>query len=100
VSDEEVGRLLGVDGRPVRQSRLQDVDIDDVGEFGHEIVIDETRLSGFDLPPAEGWQLWMDAISGVDLVEGTNTIRIERDTTTTDSFVVGVATVHWKEPVG
>jgi hypothetical protein len=70
----------------------------DVDAFGHGIVVNGTPLSGFDIPPAEGWQCWMDAVSGVDLVEGTNTIRIERDETTTDSLVVGVVTVHWKEP--
>jgi hypothetical protein len=71
----------------------------DVGEYGHEIYVNETPLTGFDIPPADGWQYWMDTISGVDLVEGENTIRIERDKSTTDAFVVGVVTVHWKEPV-
>ncbi|MFB6141364.1 MAG: hypothetical protein ABEJ26_13135 [Halosimplex sp.] len=71
----------------------------DVEEYGHEIRINGVALSGFDIPPAEGWQHWMDTLSGLDLSEGTNTVQIERDTTTTDAFVVGVVIVHWKEPV-
>jgi hypothetical protein len=27
----------------------------DVGEFGHEILVNGEPLTGFDLPPAEGW---------------------------------------------
>jgi len=71
----------------------------DVEEFGHEIRVNGTSLSGFDIPPAEGWQHWMDTLAGSSLVEGENRIRIERDTSTTDAFVVGVAVVHWREPV-
>ena len=68
----------------------------DVEAFGHEIRVNGTALTGFDVPPAEGWQQWMDTLSGASLHEGENTIRIERDTSTTDSFVVGVAVVHWR----
>lgn len=71
----------------------------DVEEYGHEIRVNETALSGFDVPPAEGWQHWMDTLAGVSLHEGANTVRIERDATTTDAFVVGVVVVHWREPV-
>ena len=71
----------------------------DVEEFGHEIRINGVALSGFDIPPADGWQHWMDTLSGVSLAEGENRIRIQRDTGTTDAFVVGVAVVHWREPV-
>jgi len=70
----------------------------DVEEYGHEIRVNGRSLSGFDIPPAEGWQHWMDTISGVDLTEGDNTLRVVRDADTTDAFVVGVVTVHWKEP--
>jgi len=71
----------------------------DVEEFGHEIRVNGTSLSGFDIPPAEGGQHWMDTLAGSSLVAGENRIRIERDTSTTDAFVVGVAVVHWREPV-
>ncbi|ELZ28875.1 hypothetical protein C475_04536 [Halosimplex carlsbadense 2-9-1] len=71
----------------------------DVEEYGHEIRVNGTALSGFDIPPRDGWQQWMDTLSGIDLVEGENTIKFERDTDTTDAFVVGVVVVHWKEPV-
>lgn len=70
----------------------------DVEEYGHEIRVNGAALSGFDIPPSEGWQHWMDTLSGIDLNEGANTIQIQRDTTTTDAFVVGVVIVHWKEP--
>jgi hypothetical protein len=71
----------------------------DVSEFGHEIVVNGEPLSGFDIPPSPGWQCWMDSITGTDLVEGENTLRVRRDAAADDAFVIGTATVHWKEPV-
>ena len=71
----------------------------DVGEYGHEVVINGDSLSGFDLPPRIGWQYWTDTIVGAALAEGTNTLRIARDADTDDSFAIGNVTVHWKEPV-
>jgi hypothetical protein len=70
----------------------------EVGTFGHEIHVNGEPLTGFDIPPAEGWQYWMDAVTGSTLNEGENTIRIERDTETRDAFAVGVVIVNWKEP--
>jgi hypothetical protein len=71
----------------------------DVGTYGHEIVVNGESLSGFDIPPAEGWQCWMDVLTGADLAEGENTIRVRRDDETDDSFVVGTLRVTWREPV-
>jgi len=71
----------------------------DVAEFGHEILVNGQPLSGFDIPPSSGWQCWMDSITGAPLVNGENTVRVRRDDTTDDAFVIGTATVHWKEPV-
>ena len=71
----------------------------EVGEYGHQIEINESALSGFDIPPNDGWQYWVDTLSGAELVEGTNTVRIRRDEDSDDSFAVGTVTVHWKEPV-
>lgn len=71
----------------------------DVGEYGHDIEINGDPLSGFDIPPGDGWQYWVDTVVGAELVEGTNTIRIVRDESTDDAFAVGTITVHWKEPV-
>lgn len=71
----------------------------DVGEYGHEIQINGESLSGFDLPPNEGWQYWVDTIVGAELVAGPNTIQILRDQSGADAFAVGTVTVHWKEPV-
>ena len=71
----------------------------DVGQYGHEILVNGDPLTGFDLPPGEGWQQWLDAITGASLAAGTNTIQIHRDTATDDAFAVGNLIVHWKEPV-
>ncbi|QLG29092.1 hypothetical protein HUG10_16835 [Halorarum halophilum] len=70
----------------------------DVGEYGHEIVLNGESLSGFDIPPNDGWQYWADSVTGVSLVEGTNTLALERDGDTDDAFAVGTVRVHWKEP--
>lgn len=71
----------------------------DVGTFGHDILINGEPLSGFDLPPASGWQHWMDTVTGTELVAGENTVEFRRDQDSPDSFVVGTVTVHWREPL-
>ncbi|MEF8853512.1 MAG: hypothetical protein V5A44_05125 [Haloarculaceae archaeon] len=71
----------------------------DIGAYTHEIVLNGDPLSGFDVPPAEGWQYWMDAITERELAAGENTLQIRRDTATDDAFAVGTAVVNWKEPV-
>lgn len=68
----------------------------DVAEYGHEIMLNDEPLSGFDIPPGEGWQYWMDTISGSPLRSGENHLRIERDATTDDAFAVGTVVVHWR----
>ncbi|XVH30359.1 DUF7383 domain-containing protein [Haloferacaceae archaeon DSL9] len=70
----------------------------DVGTYGHEILINGEPLSGFDIPPRDGWQYWMDSITGAALVEGANTCTIARDSSTNDAFAVGSVSIHWKEP--
>jgi hypothetical protein len=72
----------------------------DVGTYGHEIRVNGESLSGFDVPPNEGWQYWVDTVTGASLAEGDNELRIVRDADTRDAFAVGTITVHWKEPVG
>jgi hypothetical protein len=72
----------------------------DVGTYGHDIVLNGESMSGFDIPPAQGWQSWMDAITGAALREGENTIRFVREEGSTDSFVVGTVVINWKEPTG
>jgi len=76
-----------------------EIQIFDVGTFGHEILIDDEPLTGFDMPPGEGWQYWMDTITDRALVTGDNTLQIRRDKSTDDSFAVGTVVVNWKEPV-
>jgi hypothetical protein len=71
----------------------------DVDTYGHEILLNGEPLDGFDLPPADGWQHWMDTIEGPALVEGENTVRIRRDTEHRDSFAVGAIVVTWTGPV-
>lgn len=70
-----------------------------VNSFDHEILINDSPVSGFDIPPSSGWQYWMDAITGPDLIEGENTIQVRRDGESDDNFVVGTVIVHWREPV-
>lgn len=70
----------------------------DIGAYGHEILVNGDALSGFDIPPASGWQYWMDTVTGANIVEGQNTLRFARDSSTDDDFVVGSVTVHWREP--
>ena len=73
----------------------------DVGEYGHEILINGDPMSGFDIPPNDGWQYWVDTFGdAVSLTEGANRLRISRDADTADAFAVGTVTVHWKEPDG
>jgi hypothetical protein len=71
----------------------------DVEFYGHEIELNGDALSGFDIPPQEGWQYWVDTVAGASLRRGTNTVRIRRDRTTMDRFAIGTVVVHWKEPV-
>ena len=70
----------------------------DVSAYDHEIRVNDDALTGFDIPPADGWQYWMDSITVANLVEDTNTLRFVRDASTGDDFVIGTVTVHWKEP--
>jgi hypothetical protein len=72
----------------------------DVGSYGHDILINGETLTGFDIPPSDGWQCWMDVMAGVELVAGTNTIAVERNEESDDSFAVGTVRVTWREPVG
>ncbi|MFC7047090.1 hypothetical protein ACFQH6_18335 [Halobacteriaceae archaeon GCM10025711] len=70
----------------------------DVGAYGHEVLVNDEPVTGFDIPPRDGWQYWVDSVTGTALVEGENSFRVVRDAATEDNFVVGVVTVHWKEP--
>ena len=72
----------------------------DVGEYGHELLLNGEALSGFDIPPNEGWQYWVDSVTGATLTEGTNTLEVARDEGTRDAFAVGTVWVHWQEPAG
>lgn len=71
----------------------------DVGDYGHEILVNGKALTGFDIPPSDGWQLWMDTVTGSALQPGENTVQVARDVDSADSFAVGTLIVHWREPV-
>ncbi|WP_336134559.1 DUF7383 domain-containing protein [Natronomonas amylolytica] len=71
----------------------------EVGGFGHEIYINDEPVTGFDIPPASGWQYWMDTVTGAELTVGENTIRVVRDGSVHDNFAIGNVVVNWKEPV-
>lgn len=83
---------------PTTTDALIGLQVFDVGTYGHEIAINDDPLSGFDIPPNDGWQYWLDTVTGAELVEGTNTVTIARDEATEDAFAVGTVTVQWKEP--
>ncbi|ESP87713.1 DUF7383 domain-containing protein [Candidatus Halobonum tyrrellensis] len=71
----------------------------DVSEYGHELLLNDDPLSGFDIPPGDGWQYWVDSVTGASLTRGTNTLEVARDTDTRDAFAVGTVWVNWKAPV-
>ena len=71
----------------------------DVGTYDHDLLINGDPLSGFDVPAGEGWQYWMDTVTATRLREGENEIQFRRDVDSDDSFVIGTATVHWREPL-
>ncbi len=68
----------------------------EVDETGHQLSINGEPLGGFDLPPRDGWGLWMDTVDHGSLVAGENELRVRRDPGGDDAFVVGTAVVHWR----
>ena len=76
-----------------------EVQVYDVGTFGHDIRLNGESLSGFDIPPGDGWQYWMDAVPGQHLRAEENTLQIRRETASEDAFAVGNVVVNWREPV-
>lgn len=97
VGDRSTRREFTVPGADATDVYLE-LQVFDVGEYGHEIMLNDEPLAGFDIPPADGWQYWMDSLSEQTLSE-TNTLSIRRDATTTDAFAVGNVVVNWREPV-
>ncbi|MFC5136538.1 MULTISPECIES: DUF7383 domain-containing protein [Haloferacaceae] len=73
-----------------------EVQLYDVGTFGHEVLVNGEPLTGFDLPPSDGWQLWMDAVTDAMLQQGENTVQIVRDGESDDEFAIGNVVVHWR----
>jgi hypothetical protein len=66
----------------------------DVGTYGHEILVNGEPLTGFDIPPSRGWQVWLDAVTGPGLRSGENTVQVVRGDD--DEFAVGTVVVHWR----
>ena len=73
-----------------------EIQLYDVGTFGHELLVNGEPLTGFDLPPSDGWQLWMDTVTGAMLQQGENTVQIVRDGESDDEFAIGNVIVHWR----
>ncbi|WP_284012241.1 DUF7383 domain-containing protein [Halobaculum litoreum] len=99
VGDRTDGHEFEVSTADAREAYLE-IQAFDVAEYGHQILVNDEPLTGFDIPPNDGWQLWTDTVSGTELVEGTNTLAVARDTDTDDAFAIGTVRVHWKEPAG
>ncbi|MFC7136266.1 hypothetical protein ACFQRB_06270 [Halobaculum litoreum] len=97
--DRTDGHEFEVSTADAREAYLE-IQAFDVAEYGHQILVNDEPLTGFDIPPNDGWQLWTDTVSGTELVEGTNTLAVARDTDTDDAFAIGTVRVHWKEPAG
>lgn len=81
------------------QDAYIEMQVYDVETYDHDVLINDTALSGFDVPAGEGWQYWMDTVTVARLEKGKNTIKFRRDPESEDSFIVGTVTVHWREPV-
>jgi hypothetical protein len=73
-----------------------EIQLYDVGTFGHEVLVNGEPLTGFDLPPSDGWQLWMDTVTGAMLQQGENTVQVVRDSESDDEFAIGNVIVHWR----
>jgi hypothetical protein len=71
----------------------------DVSDYGHEILVNDASLSGFDIATGDRWQYWMDTIDATQLREGENALQFRRNTDGDDAFVVGTVVVNWREPV-
>ena len=98
VGDTSSEASFTVDASDAEDGYLQ-IQAYDVGEFGHDVCLNGESLSGFDLPPNDGWQCWVDAVTGSDLQEGENTLQFRRDDESRDAFVVGSVVVNWTEPI-
>ena len=98
VGDTSSEASFTIDASDAEDGYLQ-IQAYDVGEFGHDVLLNGEPLSGFDLPPNDGWQCWVDAVTGSDLQEGENTLRFRRDDESRDALVVGSVVVNWTEPI-
>ncbi|PSP57571.1 hypothetical protein BRC72_08875 [Halobacteriales archaeon QH_7_66_36] len=98
VGDTSSEASFTVDAADTEDAYLQ-IQAYDVGNFDHEVLLNGELLSGFDLPPSDGWQCWVDIITGSELQEGENTLQFRRDDEGRDAFVVGSVVVNWTEPI-
>lgn len=98
VGDKSSERTFTVETDAPEDAYLQ-IQAYDVGGFDHDVLLNGEPLSGFDLPPNDGWQCWVDAVTGTDLREGENTLRFRRDDERRDAFVIGSVVIAWTEPV-
>ena len=97
VGNQTTVRNFYIDGTPAWEAYLV-VQLYDVHNYGHKILINGHDLGGWDIPPAvDKWQVWMDVIDVTKLKKGNNTVQIVRDASTGDNFLVGSVAIHWRE---
>jgi|GEM_PF-5801420 len=71
----------------------------DVGEYGHDILVNGEPMSGFDIPPDDGWQYWVDTFDDTNsLTRGTASGSAARRTPTTPDGVAVLASLVSPEP--
>lgn len=85
---------FSVNGPPIGQGYLLMI-TRDVSLQNHQISINGNQLPSVDLHPHAGWATQMDRIPSGFLVNGNNTIAVER--IGNDDFFVGFVAVHWRE---
>jgi hypothetical protein len=101
VGNQTSEREFWIDGMPAGEGYVL-IQAADVGSYGHRILINGVDLPHHDLNPESArqtWRLSMDIIPDGILAQEANTIQIVRDSSTEDDFVVGSATIHWREVV-
>ncbi|MFC6863124.1 hypothetical protein ACFQGE_06570 [Halomicroarcula sp. GCM10025817] len=94
-SDERIFEVPTADPRDA----YVEMQVFDVGDYGHDILVNGAALSGFDIATGDRWQYWMDTLAVDHLREGENTLQFRRNTDGDDAFVVGTVIVNWREPV-
>lgn len=101
----EATRTFNIEGNPISTGYLL-IQHFDVEVRGHQILINNRNLPGFDIPPHkdinEQWFTWMDIIPQGFMHQGKNSITIKRTNCDKrpercEGFRVGTVAIHWRE---